>query len=214
MKVTLISKTEPTSELRENGIDSLGQLIAHAARVSNPKNQYNTKTSAKLLQYLMREGHWSPFEMASMCLEIQTTRDIARQIIRHRSFSFQEFSQRYAEVQEPPMFKEARGQDLKNRQNSVRLEDGLIHEEWRAKQESVFWAADTAYKWALRNGLAKEQARAVLPEGITPSTIYMNGTIRSWIHYAELRGGHGTQQEHILIAQEVSKILDEHVWTE
>ena len=214
MKVTLISKTEPTAELKESGIDSLGQLIAHAARVSNPKNQYNTDTSAKLLRYLMREGHWSPFEMASMCLEIQTTRDIARQIIRHRSFAFQEFSQRYAVVEEPPTFREARGQDPKNRQNSVRLEDGRIHEEWRAMQEKAYWAADTAYKWAIRNGLAKEQARAVLPEGITASTIYMNGTIRSWIHYAELRGGHGTQQEHILIAQEVSKILDEHVWTE
>jgi len=214
MKVTLISKTEPTGELREKGIDSLGQLIAHAARVSNPKNQYNTDTSSKLLQYLMREGHWSPFEMASMCLEIQTTRDIARQIIRHRSFSYQEFSQRYAEVEEPPVFREARGQDPKNRQNSVRLEDGPLHEEWRVKQENAYWASQVAYKWAIRNGIAKEQARAVLPEGMTPSTIYMNGTIRSWIHYAELRGGHGTQQEHILIAQEVSKILDEHVWTE
>lgn len=213
MIVTLISKTEPTGELREKGIDSLGQLIAHAARVSNPKNQYNTNTSTKLLQYLMREGHWSPFEMASMCLEIQTTRDIARQIIRHRSFSYQEFSQRYAEVEEPPEFREARGQDPENRQNSVRLEDGRIHEEWRVKQENAYWASQVAYRWAIRNGIAKEQARAVLPEGMTPSTIYMNGTIRSWIHYAELRGGHGTQQEHILIAQEVSKILDEHVWT-
>ena len=214
MKVSLISKTEPTAELRENGIDSLGQLIAHAARVSNPKNQYNTKTSAKLLQYLMREGHWSPFEMASMCLEIQTTRDIARQIIRHRSFSFQEFSQRYAEIEESPDYREARGQDLKNRQNSIRLPDGALHEEWRMHQENAWYASMTAYRWALKQGIAKEQARAVLPEGMTPSTIYMNGTIRSWIHYAELRGGHGTQQEHILIAQEVSKILDEHVWTE
>lgn len=213
MRVTLISKTEPTGELREKGIDSLGQLIAHAARVSNPKNQYNTNTSTKLLQYLMREGHWSPFEMASMCLEIQTTRDIARQIIRHRSFSFQEFSQRYAEVEEAPEFREARGQDLENRQNSVSLEDDRLHEEWRVKQEKAYWASQVAYRWAIRNGIAKEQARAVLPEGMTPSTIYMNGTIRSWIHYAELRGGHGTQQEHILIAQEVSKILDEHVWT-
>ena len=213
MRVTLISKTEPTGELREKGIDSLGQLIAHAARVSNPKNQYNTNTSTKLLQYLMREGHWSPFEMASMCLEIQTTRDIARQIIRHRSFSFQEFSQRYAEVEHAPQYREARGQDSKNRQNSIRLPDGALHEDWRAHQQMVYEATNEAYTWALNNGIAKEQARAVLSEGMTPSTIYMNGTIRSWIHYAELRGGHGTQQEHILIAQEVSKILDEHVWT-
>jgi thymidylate synthase (FAD) len=162
----------------------------------------------------MREGHWSPFEMASMCLEIQTTRDIARQIIRHRSFSFQEFSQRYAEVEHAPDYREARGQDLKNRQNSVRLPDGALHEDWRAYQQKVYEITNAAYTWALNNGIAKEQARAVLPEGMTISTLYMNGTIRSWIHYAELRGGHGTQHEHILIAQEVSKILDEHVWTE
>lgn len=213
MKVTLVSKTEPTQELKDKGIDSLGQLIAHAARVSNPKNQYNTDTSSKLLQYLIREGHWSPFEMASMCLEIQTTRDIARQIIRHRSFSFQEFSQRYAEVEEPPIYREARGQDHKNRQNSIRLPDGMLHETWRLKQENAWYGARSAYEWALSAGIAKEQARAVLPEGMTASTLYMNGTIRSWIHYAELRGGHGTQQEHVEIAQEVSKILDEHVWT-
>jgi thymidylate synthase (FAD) len=133
-----VSKTEASDELKAQGIDSLGQLIAHAARVSNPKNQYNTKTSVKLLQYLMREGHWSPFEMASMCLEIQTTRDIARQIIRHRSFSFQEFSQRYAEVEHAPEYREARGQDLKNRQNSVRLPDGALHEDWRAYQQKVY----------------------------------------------------------------------------
>jgi len=213
MKVTLISKSEPSEELRKAGISSMGGMIAHAARVSNPANQFNNETAPKLLQYLMREHHWSPFEMVSMCLEIQTTRDIARQIIRHRSFSYQEFSQRYAKVEEPPEFREARGQDPKNRQNSVRLEDGHIHEEWRVKQDNAYWAAQVAYRWAINNGIAKEQARAVLPEGMTPSTIYMNGTIRSWIHYAELRGGHGTQLEHTLIAQEVSKILDEHVWT-
>lgn len=214
MKVTLISKSDPSDTLKEEGIYSLGGMIAHAARVSNPTNQFNFKTAPKLLQYLMREGHWSPFEMVSMCLEIQTTRDIARQIIRHRSFSFQEFSQRYARVNNPPEYREARGQDPKNRQNSVRLGDGPLHEEWRAKQEKAYWASEVAYRWALNNGIAKEQARAVLPEGMTSSTLYMSGTIRSWIHYAELRGGHGTQQEHIIIAQEVSKILDEHVWTE
>ena len=187
--------------------DNLLEEVAYIARVSNPASQEAGENSERLIKYLIRHKHWSPFEMVSVCMEIETTRDIARQILRHRSFSFQEFSQRYAEVEEPPIFKEARGQDLKNRQNSVRLEDGRLHEEWRVKQENVFWAADTAYKWALLNGLAKEQARAVLPEGITPSRLYMNGTLRSWIHYIELRSGNGTQKEHADIAVECANAL-------
>ena len=187
--------------------DNLLEEVAYIARVSNPASQDAGGNSERLIKYLIRHTHWSPFEMVSVCMEIETTRDIARQILRHRSFSFQEFSQRYAEVEEPPIFKEARGQDLKNRQNSVRLEDGRLHEEWRAKQESAYWASDTAYKWAIRNGLAKEQARAVLPEGITPSRLYMNGTLRSWIHYKELRRGNGTQKEHADIAVECANAL-------
>ena len=188
--------------------DNLLEEVAYIARVSNPASQEAGENSERLIKYLIRHKHWSPFEMVSVCMEIETTRDIARQILRHRSFSFQEFSQRYAEVEEPPIFKEARGQDLKNRQNSVRLEDGRLHEEWRVKQENVFWAADTAYKWALSNGLAKEQARAVLPEGITPSRLYMNGTLRSWIHYIELRSANGTQKEHADIAVECASALE------
>lgn len=187
--------------------DNLLEEVAYIARVSNPASQEAGENSERLIKYLIRHKHWSPFEMVSVCMEIETTRDIARQILRHRSFSFQEFSQRYAEVEEPPIFKEARGQDPKNRQNSVRLEDGRLHEEWRVKQENVFWAADTAYKWALSNGLAKEQARAVLPEGITPSRLYINGTLRSWIHYIELRSGNGTQKEHADIAVECANAL-------
>ena len=185
--------------------------IAYTARVSNPSNQNNTKTSEKLVRYLIKHGHWSPFEMVSATLEIETTRDIARQIIRHRSFAFQEFSQRYAEVGDlgSPMYKEARGQDPKNRQNSVRLPDGILHEEWRAKQESVWEAAKTAYDWALKQGVAKEQARAVLPEGITPSRLYMAGTMRSWIHFVQLRRGNGTQLEHSRVAVECAEVLSE-----
>lgn len=183
--------------------------IAHMARVSNPANQHSTEGSEKLIRYLMKHKHWSPFEMVNICLEIETTRDIARQIIRHRSFSFQEFSQRYAEVSAlgEVEYREARGQDPKNRQNSVRLDDGPIHEEWRVKQQNVWYAADTAYKWALKNGLAKEQARAVLPEGMTPSRLYMNGTVRSWIHYIDLRSGNGTQEEHLQIAKDCAAAI-------
>ena len=171
--------------------DNLLEEVAYIARVSNPASQEAGENSERLIKYLIRHKHWSPFEMVSVCMEIETTRDIARQILRHRSFSFQEFSQRYAEVEEPPIFK-----------------DGRLHEEWRVKQENVFWAADTAYKWALLNGLAKEQARAVLPEGITPSRLYMNGTLRSWIHYIELRSGNGTQKEHADIAVECANALE------
>ena len=183
--------------------------IAFTARVSNPTNQNNTQTSEKLVRYLIKHGHWSPFEMVSATLEIETTRDIARQMLRHRSFSFQEFSQRYAEVDGlgTPVFREARGQDLKNRQNSVRLPDGPIHAEWLVKQRNAWEAAKTAYDWALEKGIAKEQARAVLPEGITPSRLYMSGTLRSWIHFVQLRSGNGTQLEHQRVAVECAEAL-------
>lgn len=185
--------------------------IAYTARVSNPTNQNNKKTSENLVRYLIKHGHWSPFEMVSATLEIETTRDIARQMIRHRSFAFQEFSQRYAEVGAlgSPIFREARGQDPKNRQNSIRLPDGILHEEWRAKQESAWKASKTAYDWAIKQGIAKEQARAVLPEGITPSRLYMAGTIRSWIHFVKLRSGNGTQLEHSRVAVECAEALSD-----
>ena len=189
--------------------DNMLDDIAFTARVSNPANQNNTKTSDRLIRYLIREGHWSPFEMVSATLEIETTRDIARQMLRHRSFSFQEFSQRYAEVDGlgNPIFREARGQDLKNRQNSVRLPDGPLHAEWLVKQRNAWEAAKTAYDWALEQGIAKEQARAVLPEGITPSRLYMSGTLRSWIHFVQLRSGNGTQLEHAKIAVQCAEVL-------
>lgn len=188
-------------------------IIAYCARVSNPSNQANKKTAPKLLSYLKKNKHWSPFEMASMCVEIETTRDIAHQIVRHRSFSFQEFSQRYANVDDlgsQVTYREARMQDPSNRQNSIRAEDGPLHSEWRVKQENTYEAAKTAYKWAIDNGIAKEQARVVLPEGMTDTRLYMSGTIRSWIHYVELREANGTQKEHQEIAQEVRQILTRH----
>jgi len=189
--------------------DNMLDDIAFTARVSNPANQNNTDTSERLVRYLIREGHWSPFEMVSATLEIETTRDIARQMLRHRSFSFQEFSQRYAKVNDlgTPVFREARGQDLKNRQNSVRLPDGPLHAEWLVKQRNAWEAAKTAYDWALEQGIAKEQARVVLPEGITPSRLYMSGTLRSWIHFIQLRSGNGTQLEHAKIAVECANVL-------
>lgn len=188
-------------------------MIAYCARVSNPGNQENKKTAPKLLNYLKKHKHWSPFEMASLCVEIETTRDIAHQIVRHRSFSFQEFSQRYANVDElgsSVTYREARMQDPENRQNSIRVDDGTIHEEWRVKQQNAYEAAKTAYKWAIDSGIAKEQARAVLPEGMTDTRLYMSGTIRSWIHYVELREANGTQREHQEIAREVRQILTNH----
>lgn len=188
-------------------------VIAYCARVSNPGNQENKKTAPKLLNYLKKHKHWSPFEMASMCVEIETTRDIAHQIVRHRSFSFQEFSQRYANVDElgsSVTYREARMQDESNRQNSIRSEDGPLHAEWRVKQENTYEAAKTAYRWAIDNGIAKEQARVVLPEGMTDTRLYMSGTIRSWIHYVELREANGTQKEHQEIAKEVRHILTSH----
>ena len=189
--------------------ESMLDDIAFTARVSNPANQNNTKTSDRLIRYLIKEGHWSPFEMVSATLEIETTRDIARQMLRHRSFSFQESSQRYAEVDGlgNPIFREARGQDPKNRQNSVRLPNGPLHAEWLVKQRNAWEAAKTAYDWALEQGIAKEQARAVLPEGITPSRLYMSGTLRSWIHFVQLRSGNGTQLEHAKIAVQCAEVL-------
>lgn len=187
-------------------------LIAYCARVSNPSNQMNTETNEKLLNYLMKHAHWSPFEMVSVCMEIETTRDIARQILRHRSFSFQEFSQRYADVQEMNdcfEFRYARMQDPKNRQNSIKAVDSQLQTEWIMKQADLINKVKETYNWALENGIAKEQARAVLPEGLTKSRMYMNGTLRSWIHYIQLRSENGTQQEHMDIARECAKVISE-----
>ena len=205
MKVKLISYSQPTtSKAFDTGWKSLEDVVAYCARVSNPSNQNNTETSIKLLNYLIKHGHWSPFEMVSICLEIETTRDIARQILRHRSFSFQEFSQRYADPTKDLSFntREARLQDSKNRQNSIELDnESDLHYEWISKQEKLLETIKDTYKWAIDNEIAKEQARAVLPEGITMSRMYMNGTLRSWIHYIDLRSGHGTQKEHMKVAR-------------
>ena len=205
MNVKLISYSQPTnSKAFDTGWRTLEDVVAYCARVSNPSNQNNTETSKKLLQYLIKHGHWSPFEMVSICLEIETTRDIARQILRHRSFSFQEFSQRYADPTKELGFvtREARLQDPKNRQNSIEMaDDNEVINEFYAIQAKVLRASKDAYKWAIKNSIAKEQARSVLPEGLTESRMYMNGTLRSWIHYIELRSGHGTQKEHMDIAR-------------
>jgi len=211
MKVKLVSYSQPSQDFLTEGLDDVQDLIAYAARVSNPSNQNNSETSARLLNYLAKHKHWSPFEMVSACLEIETTRDIARQILRHRSFSFQEFSQRYADPTKDLSFvyREARLQDPKNRQNSIDVDDDYLQEEWNLRQLSVINAAKDAYAWAIENGIAKEQARAVLPEGNTVSRMYMNGTLRSWIHYIELRAANGTQKEHIEIAREVAKVITE-----
>ena len=201
MKVKLISYSQG------EGYENLQELVAYCARVSNPSNQNNSKTSERLLTYLAKEKHWSPFEMVSACLEIETTRDIARQILRHRSFSFQEFSQRYAEQTEFTHFRDARMQDHKNRQNSIETDNADLKYEWLKKQAEVAVAVKDAYNWALENGIAKEQARVVLPEGNTSSRLYMNGTLRSWMHYLELRSGNGTQKEHQEVAIECGKVL-------
>ena len=185
------------------------ELVAFCARVSNPSNQLNTETSEKLITYLIKNAHWSPLEMVSACLEIETTRDIARQMLRHRSFSFQEFSQRYANPVEDLEFvtREARMQDPKNRQNSIDTDNSEIVKEWTSKQNEVIEAATNAYNWAIDSGIAKEQARSVLPEGNTVSRLYMNGTLRSWIHYIELRAGNGTQKEHMEIAKACAEVI-------
>jgi thymidylate synthase (FAD) len=209
MDVKLVSYSQPTVEFRDLGIDDAQELIAYCARVSNPSNQFNSETSEKLIRYLVKHAHWSPLEMVSACVEITTTRDIARQILRHRSFSFQEFSQRYADPTKDLKFvtREARLQDPKNRQNSVEVEDQQLQNEWFRAQQRVIYAAQREYEWAIKNGIAKEQARAVLPEGLIESRLYMNGTLRSWIHFIELRSGNGTQKEHQLIALACAKAI-------
>ena len=209
MKVKLVSYSTPTEEFLNEGIDNAQELVAFCARVSNPSNQLNTETSEKLIKYLIKNAHWSPLEMVSACLEIETTRDIARQILRHRSFSFQEFSQRYANPVKDLEFvtREARLQDLKNRQNSIENDDEEISNKWIEKQEHLINEARETYNWAIKNGIAKEQARAVLPEGNTVSRMYMNGTLRSWIHYIELRSGNGTQKEHMEIAVACAEVI-------
>jgi thymidylate synthase (FAD) len=208
LKVTLVSSSQPSTELVAQGIVNAQELVAYCARVSNPANQTNTDTSEKLIRYLVKHKHWSPLEMVSACLEIETTRDIARQILRHRSFSFQEFSQRYAVADLGVEYKEARLQDTKNRQNSIEVEDPALSSAWRLKQQRVVETVQEVYDWALRNGIAKEQARAVLPEGITTSRLYMQGTLRSWLHYIELRSGPETQKEHREIAQACAGALE------
>ena len=209
MKVKLISYSKPTKEVNNEGIEDAQELVAFCARVSNPSNQLNTETSEKLISYLIKNAHWSPLEMVSACLEIETTRDIARQMLRHRSFSFQEFSQRYANPVEDLEFvtREARMQDPKNRQNSIDTDNSEIVNEWTSKQNEVIDAATNAYNWAIDSGIAKEQARSVLPEGNTVSRLYMNGTLRSWIHYIELRAGNGTQKEHMEIAKACAEVI-------
>jgi thymidylate synthase (FAD) len=216
MQVRLVSSSAPTAEFADAGIDNVQELIAFCARVSNPSNQLNTETSERLINYLVKHAHWSPLEMVSACVEITTTRDIARQILRHRSFAFQEFSQRYADPTKDLTFevREARLQDTKNRQNSVELdladpEQRELSKLWEAQQHAVIKAARDAYTWAIQNGIAKEQARAVLPEGNTVSRLYMNGTLRSWIHFIELRSGNGTQKEHQLVALACAKVIAE-----
>ena len=208
MKVSLVSSSEPSKKLIEQGIVNAQELVAYCARVSNPANQTNTETSEKLIRYLIKHSHWSPMEMVSACLEIETTRDIARQILRHRSFSFQEFSQRYAVADLGFEYKEARLQDTKNRQNSIETNDTELQSEWERRQSNLANDAADAYQWALDNGIAKEQARAVLPEGITTSRLYMQGTLRSWLHYIQLRSGPETQKEHREVAIACAKALE------
>ena len=205
MKIELISYSQPESYFAEN----MTELVAFCARVSNPSNQTNKDTSEKLIRYLVKNQHWSPLEMVSMCLEIETTRDIARQILRHRSFSFQEFSQRYADPTQELDFvtREARLQDTKNRQNSIETDNLALQSFWETRQKKVIEECKNAYDWAITNGIAKEQARAVLPEGLTVSRLYMNGTLRSWIHYIQLRSANGTQKEHKEIALKCAEVI-------
>lgn len=218
MKIKLVSYSQPTEDFKNLNIEDALDLVAYCARVSNPSNQFNTETSEKLIKYLIKHQHWSPLEMVSACMEIETTRDIARQILRHRSFSFQEFSQRYAdptkEIGEAFVLREARFQDTKNRQNSVEFNMGdeqqkLLAYEWERAQKRVLFAVEKEYKWAIEQGIAKEQARALLPEGLTVSRMYMNGTLRSWIHYIDLRSDNGTQKEHMEIARACGQIIAE-----
>ena len=214
MNVKLISYSMVSKELfdADNSLRDVQGLIAYCARVSNPSNQINSETSEKLIKYLIKHQHWSPLEMVNACLEIQTTRDIAHQIVRHRSFSFQEFSQRYANPKEQgEMFEysEARLQDTKNRQNSIDVDDEKLQLDWLHAQMRIAYLAKKEYDWAIKNGIAKEQARKVLPEGITKTKLYMNGTLRSWVHYIQLRGANGTQKEHMEIAHACAKVISE-----
>jgi thymidylate synthase (FAD) len=207
MKVKLVSYSKPVLE----GLETPTDLVAYCARVSNPSNQINSETAEKLIKYLIKHQHWSPLEMATMCLEIETTRDIARQILRHRSFSFQEFSQRYADPTKDLEFsvRKARLQDPNNRQNSIEGVDVMLQYEWDKRQRDFIEQARNLYTWAIKNGIAKEQARAVLPEGLIMSRMYMSGSLRSWIHYIQLRSGNGTQKEHMEIAKECAKVIAE-----
>ncbi|MEL0080890.1 MAG: FAD-dependent thymidylate synthase [bacterium] len=211
MKVRLVSYSTPTKEFLDDGISNVQELVAFCARVSNPSNQNNKETSEKLIKYLISNKHWSPLEMVTACIEIETTRDIARQILRHRSFSFQEFSQRYADPTKDLSFvtRDARLQDEKNRQNSVETDNTQLKKDWERKQSELIDLSLRTYKWAIENGIAKEQARAVLPEGNTVSRMYMNGTLRSWVHYIELRSANGTQKEHMDIAVAIANIISE-----
>ena len=214
MNVKLISYSMVSKELfdADNSLRDVQGLIAYCARVSNPSNQINSETSEKLIKYLIKHQHWSPLEMVNACLEIQTTRDIAHQIVRHRSFSFQEFSQRYANPEEQgEMFEysEARLQDTKNRQNSIDVDDEKLQLDWLHAQMRIAYLAKKEYDWAIKNGIAKEQARKVLPEGITKTKLYMNGTLRSWVHYISLRSANGTQKEHMEIANACAKVISE-----
>ena len=211
--IKLVSYSKPSIDFESEGLENVQDLIAFCARVSNPSNQMNTETSEKLIKYLIKHAHWSPLEMVSACLEINTTRDIAHQIVRHRSFAFQEFSQRYADPAEfgdQFVTREARLQDKKNRQNSVEIDtESDMHYEWQMQQQKVIDQAKEVYEWAIANGIAKEQARVVLPEGCTKTRLYMNGSLRSWIHYIELRGANGTQKEHMEIAKACGQVIAE-----
>jgi thymidylate synthase (FAD) len=211
MHVRLLSYSQPTQEFADLGISDAQELIAYCARVSNPSNQLNTDTSEKLIRYLVKHQHWSPLEMVSACIEITTTRDIARQILRHRSFSFQEFSQRYADPTKDLSFvlREARLQDTKNRQNSISTDDTELQAWWNDKQQFIVEHSRLIYQEAIAKGIAKEQARAVLPEGLTESRLYMNGTLRSWIHFIELRSANGTQLEHQEVAIACARVIAE-----
>ncbi len=211
MKVKLISSSKPSRAMYDEGLMDAQELIAFCARVSNPANQYNMDTAEKLIRYLVKHKHWSPLEMVSACLEIETTRDIARQILRHRSFSFQEFSQRYADPTKDLDFvvRDARLQDTKNRQNSVVTDNRELIAEWDRRQQQVIDLVKENYAWAIENGIAKEQARAILPEGNTVSRLYMNGTLRSWVHFIELRSGNGTQREHMEVARACANVIAE-----
>ena len=211
LKVKLISYSKPSRNMYDEGLTDAQELIAFCARVSNPSNQFNMETADKLIRYLIKHKHWSPLEMVSACLEIETTRDIARQILRHRSFSFQEFSQRYADPTKDLDFvlREARLQDTKNRQNSIDTDDAALSAWWDAKQKFIIDTVRQTYAEAIEKGIAKEQARAILPEGNTVSRLYMNGTLRSWIHFIELRSGNGTQKEHMEVARECASVIAE-----